>query len=62
MNSPAVRELHVDMTLQQHSEQTDIVVPRFTPLLQCWLRSGIQMAEVHFLQEAYDTYKYCLCC
>jgi len=27
LDSPAIRELHVDMTLQQDSEQVHIVVP-----------------------------------
>ena len=49
-HSPAIGQLHVDMALQQHSEQIDIVVPRFAALLQRWLCSGIQVAEVHFLQ------------
>lgn len=41
LNSPAIWELHVHMTLQQHSEEVDIIVPRFTPLLQCGLCSGV---------------------
>lgn len=47
---PSVGQLHVDMTLQQHSEQVDIVVPGLTALLQSWLCRCIQMPVTHFLQ------------
>lgn len=46
---PSIGQLHVDVALQQDSEEVHIVVPRLTPLLQGWLRCCIQMTVAHFL-------------
>ena len=56
LHSPAIRQLHVDVALQQDSKQVHIVVPRFAALLQGWLCGGIQMAEVHLLQPSMGDY------